>query len=64
VRVVVDDERCRGHGICCATCPEVFDIGAAGMAEVRLGDVPAGLETSVLDAAGGCPEQAISVSPR
>jgi ferredoxin len=61
VRVVVDDERCRGHGICCAACPGVFGIGAEGIAEVPADDVPAALEAAVLDAVDGCPERAISV---
>jgi ferredoxin len=62
VRVAVDEDRCRGHGICCATCPEVFELTDDGYSEVREAAVPPGLEQAVRAAADSCPERAITVS--
>jgi ferredoxin len=62
MRVAVDDDRCRGHAVCCAICPEVFDIGAGGYAVVRHAEVPERFEEAVLDAAASCPEHAITAS--
>ncbi|WP_106399815.1 ferredoxin [Actinocorallia populi] len=62
MRVTIDDDNCRGHGVCCTVCPDVFDINDDGYAEVLLDVIPAGLEDSVRKAAANCPERAITVS--
>jgi len=62
VRAVVDEDRCRGHGVCCATCPEVFTLTDDGYSEVREPGIPPGLEAAVRAAADRCPERAITVS--
>jgi ferredoxin len=62
MKVSVDPERCRGHGVCLSLCPEVFTLNDDGYAEVRTPDVAAEWETAVGDAAAACPEQAIDVT--
>ena len=62
MRVAVDEDRCRGHGVCCATCPEVFTLTDDGYSEVLSPEVPAGLELAARAAADSCPERAITVS--
>lgn len=62
MKVSVDDERCRGHGICWSLCPEVFVLKDDGYAVVQVSEVPAEFEEAVHAAAGGCPEQAITTS--
>jgi ferredoxin len=62
VKVAVDEDRCRGHGVCCATCPEVFALTDDGYSEVREPEVPSALEAAVRAAAVSCPEHAITVS--
>lgn len=62
MRVVVDDELCRGHGVCCSLCPDVFDLSDDGYATVLVDDVPAAHEEAVASAVTRCPERAISVS--
>lgn len=62
MRVTVDEDRCRGHGVCCATCPEVFALTDDGFSEVLSPEVPAGLEPAVRAAADSCPERAITVA--
>lgn len=62
MKVTVDDDRCRGHGVCCTLCPEVFAMTDDGYAEVVQPDVPAKFESAVREAVDACPEHAISVS--
>lgn len=60
MKVVVDDDRCKGHGICVAICPEVFDLTDYGYAEAIDDDVPDESKDEVLEAIAQCPEHAIS----
>lgn len=60
MRVVVDEDRCAGHGMCLTLCPEVFQMTDDGWAVADPADVPAGLEDSVREAIDNCPERAIS----
>lgn len=62
MKVTVDDDRCRGHGVCCALCPEVFDLTDDGYSTVLVPEVPADLQEAVRTAIDGCPEQAISLT--
>jgi ferredoxin len=66
MRVTVDADVCGGHGACLSTCPDVFRLTDDGYAEVmpefETGDVPAGLEAAVEQAALHCPTKAIIVS--
>ena len=61
MRVRIDDERCKGHGMCCGLCPEVFEMTDHGYAQVPVSEVPAELQDVVRTAALQCPEAAISV---
>lgn len=62
MRAHVDDDSCRGHGVCVAVCPSVFVLTDGGYAEAVAPDVPPDLETSAREAADGCPEHAIHLS--
>ena len=62
MNVTVDDDRCRGHGVCCAVCPEVFELTDDGYSTVLVPEVPPELEDKVRDAAASCPERAVVVS--
>lgn len=62
MKVTVDDELCRGHGVCCTLCPEVFTLTEDGYSVVEMEEVPAGFEKAVRAASGSCPEGAITVS--
>ena len=62
MKVAVDDDSCRGHGVCWSICPEVFDLSDDGYAVVQTPEVPAEFEESVRTAADQCPEHAITVS--
>jgi ferredoxin len=61
MRVKIDDERCRGHGVCCTLCPQVFELTDDGYAVVVVSEVPAELQGDVRTAVDQCPEHAISI---
>jgi ferredoxin len=60
MRVSVDDQRCRGHGVCTTLCPDVFSLTDDGYAVAIASDVPTELESATQEAIQCCPEQAIS----
>jgi ferredoxin len=60
MKVWVDDQRCRGHGVCVTLCPEVFDLTDDGYAEAIESDVPTEFEAVTREAIDCCPEQAIA----
>ncbi len=62
MRVTLDDDRCRGHGICCSLSPEIFSMTDDGYSQVLLPEVPPGLEEMVSAAERRCPERAITTS--
>ena len=60
MKVGVDDQRCRGHGVCVTLCPQVFTLAEDGYSVAENPNVPEGLESAVREAIDCCPEQAIS----
>ena len=63
LRVVVDDERCVGHGRCYEIAPEVFGDDEYGHCVLLVTAVGPDQRDAVLRAEQNCPEQAISVAP-
>ena len=61
MKAIVDADLCTGCGLCVATCPEVFDMNDDDIAVVIATPVPADVENTCLDAADGCPVDAISI---
>jgi ferredoxin len=59
MKVWVDDQRCRGHGMCLTLCSDVFSL-TDGYAVAITSDVPTELEAATREAIECCPEQAIS----
>ena len=57
-RIVIDRSLCSGFGTCAEMAPEVFEVGADGIAGTRGGTSD---DPGVLDAAASCPMGAISV---
>ncbi|MGW0246210.1 ferredoxin [Nocardia goodfellowii] len=62
MRVGIDTDRCRGHGICTVLCPDIFELSEDGYAQTRVPEVPDGAADDVRTTAEACPERAISVS--
>ena len=59
MRVSIDDT-CTSCGLCCDTCPEVFEMGP-DMAQVAVEEVPAEHAKAVEQAAEECPVGAIRI---
>ncbi|CAN5172735.1 ferredoxin [soil metagenome] len=59
MKVVIDDDRCGGHGVCVGLCPDVFELTDDGYAEAMTDEIPAEFEGAVREAIGACPEHAI-----
>jgi ferredoxin len=60
MKVWVDDQRCRGHGVCVTLCEKVFTLTDDGYAEAIESDVPTEFEAQTREAIDCCPEQAIA----
>jgi ferredoxin len=60
VKATVDDDRCRGHGVCCTICPDVFTLTDDGYAVAS--EVADELVGAVREAVDSCPERAISTT--
>jgi len=61
-RVVVDADRCTGHGRCYSLAPHVFDADEVGHCVVLVEDVSGDLEPQAKTGEQNCPEQAIILS--
>jgi ferredoxin len=61
VRIVLDTERCTGHGRCYSLAEELFDCDDRGYGMVKTPEVPSGLEELARTAVLNCPENAISL---
>ncbi|MET7769368.1 ferredoxin [Nocardia sp. NPDC005366] len=61
MKVSVDSDRCRGHGVCVALCPAVFELNDDGYAQARNPEVQNENEEAAIDAVDACPEHAIVV---
>jgi ferredoxin len=61
VRIKVHPGLCEGHGVCRRFAPSIYQLDADGYLELRLLDVPPGLERDAVTGAEACPARAISV---
>ena len=63
MKVHVDPDKCQGHTLCAMRAPGLFELSETdGHSSAVAEAVPAAEEAGALDAAGSCPEQAITVS--
>ena len=60
-RVLLDSERCVGHGRCYELAPEVFGEDERGYSCLLHREIPASLAPQAQSAEANCPEQAIRV---
>lgn len=60
MRAKINPDLCSGTGLCERTCPEVFQL-KEGISTVKVNEVPSNMEESCLEAAEGCPTEAISI---
>ena len=57
-KIVIDRSLCSGFGACVELAPELFQLGADGVAEARVGTSN---DPGVVEAAFACPMGAIAV---
>ena len=65
MRLTVDGKSCMGHGRCYLLAPDLLTYDDEGFVTIRdqTIDVPADQVEAAEDAAGTCPEQAITLIP-
>lgn len=61
MKVVVDRSKCSSIGLCEATAPDIFRIGADGALEILIDDIPADRRIDLEQACENCPTQALSI---
>ncbi|HWD05911.1 MAG TPA: ferredoxin [Amycolatopsis sp.] len=59
--VIVDEDRCEGHGLCQDTAPDVFDLDDDGPVVVRYDAIPPALTRQAETGARVCPVAALRV---
>ena len=61
MRVIVDLDVCRGHGLCVDAAPSVFRLNDEGLCEVLIESPAERLRSQVSDAVERCPVAAITL---
>ncbi len=61
MRIVLDSDRCTGHGRCYSLAPELFDSDDDGHSVVLATEVPEAQESQAWLAVQNCPERCISL---
>lgn len=61
MKIVVDRTKCSSIGLCEATAPDIFEIGADGALNILMDDVPADRRADLESACENCPTQALSI---
>jgi len=60
MKVKIDDGACTSCGLCCDTCPEVFEMGD-DVAVVKVADVPEDNADTCKEAVETCPVECIEI---
>jgi ferredoxin len=64
VKIILNLDKCQGHGRCYSLAPELFEPDDEGNSVLLVtGDVPSELEEAAILAADNCPEFAIEIEP-
>ena len=61
MKVIIDSERCNGHGRCYSLAPTVFDSDDVGRGVVLHDEVDGDLLAAARIAVANCPEAAITI---
>lgn len=62
MKVIIESDRCNGHGRCYSLSPNVFDCDDDGRGVVIVDDVDGELLAAARVAATNCPESAITLT--
>lgn len=61
MKIVVDRTKCSSIGLCEATAPDIFEIGADGALTILMDEIPADRRADLESACENCPTQALSI---
>lgn len=61
MKIVVDRTKCSSIGLCEATAPDIFEIGADGALTILIDDIPESRRVELEQACENCPTQALSI---
>jgi ferredoxin len=61
MRVVVDEDRCDGNGLCAAIAPGLFAVADDDLVRVPGTELPAEDEPAAAEAAQACPKLALTL---
>ena len=61
MKIVVDRSKCSSIGLCEATAPDIFEIGADGSLTILIDDIGEDRRTDLEQACENCPTQALSI---
>jgi len=61
MRIIVDYERCEGHGLCETSAPQVYQLDDEGNVHLLVEEVPGHLENAAAAGARACPVAALRV---
>jgi len=62
-RIVADNDRCEGHGLCEQAAPTVFRLDDAGELHIDVAEVTPDQEPTVAAAVRVCPMAALRLQP-
>ena len=61
MRIVLDEQRCQGHGRCYSLAPDLFDADERGHCVLLAEIVPEGREAAAARGVDNCPELALTL---
>ena len=61
MKVVVDTDRCGGHGLCEAIAPEYFEVQSNGLSQVMRPEIDPDDLPEIEDAVASCPTEALRI---
>jgi ferredoxin len=61
MKVVVDTDRCGGHGLCEAIAPEYFEVQSNGLSQVMRPEIDPDDLAEIEDAVASCPTEALRI---
>jgi ferredoxin len=63
MRLIVDTEKCVGHGFCESIAPDVFEVQDQGFVEITREHFDDSDHTTMLEAVSRCPANALKITP-
>ena len=61
MKIVVDKSKCSSIGLCEATAPDIFEIGADGALHILMAEIPDDRRPDLEQACENCPTQALRI---